>query len=198
MARDDGDVTVEDLDGLTEIIEPKPERKTKSKTSSTGRKPPLAKRLTTMVELIGNVTSGFDKYDGSVIVDNAPKLAEALVELANESPRAKRVLEGMLEGGAWAGVGAVVGWEIVTPIALHHRMLPEPIQTNLAEIRGVPVKAPKAPKAPKLRAVPPISDDGEAPGYVMARDPKTGQEVLFPADGNGRPIFPPPDDDATG
>jgi hypothetical protein len=197
--------TVEDLEGVGDLIDEKPDRKPDTKrksTGSTGRKPPLKKRLETMIGLIGNVTAGFDQFDGGVIKDNAEAVADALVDLANESPRAKRVLEGLLEGGAWAGVGAVVGWEIVTPIAVHHRMLPEPFNTNLANVRRIPLKDRKVPKisptGPRLVAVPVDLDDDSpdpSPSYVMARDPKTGQEAMFPADGNGRPIFPEPSDD---
>jgi hypothetical protein len=203
MAKEEGP-TIDDLQDLDEVIsapEPKPRSSKSTSSLSSGRKQPLEKRLEGMLALIGDVTSGFDKYDGTVIKDAAPRLAKALVDLANENPRAKRVLEGMLEGGAWAGVGTIVAWEIATPIALRHSMLPEPIQSNLAEIRGVPVKEKKK-KGPDLRVVRSddetttvVKEEGGTPVMVEARDPATGNLAYFPADGNGRPIFPPPDAD---
>lgn len=195
MPKEEGP-TIENLEDLDEVISaPEPKSKSsKSTSSSTGRKQSLEKRLEGMLSLIGDVTTGFDKFDGTTIKEAAPRLAKALVDLANENPRAKRVLEGMLEGGAWAGVGTIVAWEIATPIALHHSMLPEPIQSNLAEIRGVPVKERKR-KGPDLRVVPDTPEPGpEAPPtMVEARDPATGNLAYFPADGNGRPIFPEPE-----
>ena len=206
MAKIDEGVSIDDLESLDEVITPKPEKrsstKSKSKRSTSSRKPPLEKRLTTMIKLIGEVTSGLDKYDGQVIVEAAPRLAEALVELANENERAKRFLESALEGGAWAGVGAVVGWEIVTPIAVHHRMLPEPINGNLAEIRGIPVKEPKRRAESPLTVVreAPEPARGKTSGddapvrLVEARDPETGVWGTFPAGPDGRPIFPSPEE----
>lgn len=187
------DLSIEDLEDLDEIVSaPEPEKKKPTRRKPSSSKQSLERRLAKLIELIGTVTSGLDSYDGAVIVDNAPKLASALVDLANESPRARRILEGLLEGGAWAGVGTVFVWEIATPIALHHRMLPEPINTNLAEIRGVPVKEPKK-RPDRLRAVEVdlSSLDSDNPvRYVEARNPETGEWGTFPAGPDGRPIFP--------
>lgn len=199
----DEELRVEDLEGIEAIVDSEPEKPKRSRSRSSSRSPSkasLEKRLKTMIELIGNVTSGFDQFDGLIIRDSAEDLAKALVDLANENPRARRVLEGMLEGSAWAGVGAVVGWQIVTPIAVHHRMLPEPINTNLAEIRGIPLRErrvrPEAEETTRPTLTVVVDEEtGEDVPYVEARDPKTGEIGMFPADGNGRPIFPPPSDD---
>lgn len=210
MAKVDEGTTIEDLESVDEAISAPSKTGSKKKGSGSkssgggGRKGPLQKRLTTMIELIGDITAGLDKYDGTVIHDNAGRMAEALVELSNENPRVKRVLEGMLEGSAWAGVGGVFVWEIATPIAVHHQLLPEPINGNLANLRGIPLRKPKQQRRPDLRVV--EDDEEESPdGYPVrrgqARDPETGDSVwvrLAPdgklhTDGNGKPIDWTPD-----
>lgn len=156
-----GDFDLDELDRLNERLEdpepepkPKPKRtKPTTKGKGTGtRKAPLQKRLATMIELVGTVVSGWDAYDGSVITDNAVALAEQLEALAKENPRVKRFLEGTLETSAWAGVLGVFGTNIMVPIAVHHSMLPEPINGNLATVFDIPVR----PRKPK-----PNADTGE-------------------------------------
>lgn len=194
MRADDG-ITVEDLTDLDETISTPPVDKPSRTAKSKSRKP-LLKRLESMFKLIGNVTTGLDKFDGELIEAKAAKLAAALVELANENARAKAILESMLEGGAWAGVGMVVTWEIATPIAVHHRILPEPVNSNLAAALDIPLRERKErPPASEGEgeSLTEVGEDGTV--YVSARDPETGELGAFPAGPDGRPIFPEATDD---
>ena len=64
-----------------------------------------------------------DQYCAQVIVKGAPDLAESWANLAKESPAVKKVLERLLEGGAWGGV-VVSSLMIALPIAQHHGVYP--------------------------------------------------------------------------
>lgn len=65
-----------------------------------------------------------DTHCATVIAQGAPRLAEAWGTLARESPAVKRVLDRMLEGGAWGGV-IVSTLMIAIPVADHHGLYPK-------------------------------------------------------------------------
>lgn len=145
-----------DIDKLEEIEiaaqEPEPEEKKpkakRSRSRSSGSSGSVKRgsfkgRIEAMIKLAGQILSGFDQYDGSVIIESAGDVAEQLDILAKESPRVRKFIESALETGAWSGVIGVVGMEVVLPIAVHHRMLPDPINSTLAELREIPVREPK-------------------------------------------------------
>lgn len=102
-----------------------------------------------MLVIVGTVISGLDSFDGQVIIEAAPQLAEQLDNLAKESPRVRRFIEAALETGAWSGVIGVLGMNVIAPIAVHHRLLPEPVNTQAAQLLGVPVREPRSKPEPE-------------------------------------------------
>lgn len=68
-----------------------------------------------------------DIYCAEVIAAGAPQLAEAWAALAKENANVKRVLDKMMQGGAWGGV-VVSTAAVVIPIAGHHGLLPASLQ----------------------------------------------------------------------
>lgn len=106
----------------------------------------LENGLKSNFELLGIALTGFDEFDGNVIVDKAPELASALTELAKANPRVRASLESLLEVGAWGGVITVFGGQIMLPIAVHHNWLPDNINRMLAEQGEIPVKGQRKVK----------------------------------------------------
>lgn len=115
--------------------------KSKSKASSTDLTlQQLEKAVQRQFELFGMLLSGYDAYDGQVITEKAPDLAEALLELARTHKPVRRFLEKMVATGAYSTVVALVGGEIMLPIAVHHQWLPEPVNDVIAETRDIPLR----------------------------------------------------------
>lgn len=117
------------------------------RSSSSSRS--FRKRIEGMLVIVGTVISGLDAFDGQVIIEAAPQLAEQLDNLAKESPRVRRFIEAALETGAWSGVIGVLGMNVIAPIAVHHRLLPEPVNTQAAQLLGVPVREPRSKPEPE-------------------------------------------------
>lgn len=139
------DFDLEDLDELIgEVSPPEKEEKSKPKRKSSSSRT-LRKRIEEMLKLLGMLLSGLDSYDGGVIIEAAPELASQLDQLAKESPRVRRFIEAALETGAWSGVVGVLGMKVVVPMAVHHSLLPDPVNVNVAALLEVPVK-PKREK----------------------------------------------------
>jgi hypothetical protein len=124
----------------------------KPKTNSGITLAQLETGLTKQFELLGALLSGFDSYDGGVIVDKAPNMAEALIEVAKSSPTAKRFLEGLVATGAWSGVVMVLGGDVLLPIAVHHRMLPGTVNDVIATIQDIPLRESKNNDSTKEQA----------------------------------------------
>lgn len=100
----------------------------------------LENGLKSNFELLGIAIMGFDKFDGEIITEKAPELANALTELAKTNPRVRATLESLMEVGAWGGVASVVGLQIALPIAVHHNLLPDNVTRMLATQGDIPVK----------------------------------------------------------
>lgn len=123
----------------------------------------LISGLTSTVELLGVGVSFLDEFDGDVIHDKATIIAEAFVELSHHNPRVRKLLEQLVTGSAWGGVLMVVGTEVALPIAIHHGMLPEPINSVMAEARDIPVKANKGDAEKVVSLVDSPDGDTEQP-----------------------------------
>lgn len=74
-----------------------------------------------------------DSYCAEAVMDRGPKVTEALLELARQNDRVRRVLETFATGSAWSGV-AMAGLGVAVPIAAHHGLVPE----ELARMMGAP------------------------------------------------------------
>lgn len=93
-----------------------------------------------------------DAYSAQVIVSRSAYLAEAWADLAKQSPAVRRVLEGLVSGGAWGGA-IMASCSIVIPIASYHGLLPQLGDQPLDPWAGImPVQPP-----PRVHPMPPAS-----------------------------------------
>jgi hypothetical protein len=119
-------------------------------------------------------------YPAQIIALRSPQLAEDLYQLAQESLAVKRVLEKLLEGGAWGGV-IVSAASILIPVLSYHNVVPigDPFSAFLPAPQ-VDTRRPIVPPPPgpgnaattdtnggggASGYTPPIAD-GEPPGVV--------------------------------
>jgi hypothetical protein len=125
---------------------------------ATGRKPQLRVALERFYENIGGLTLMFDPVCGQVIIDNAPRTAEAMNELARQDIKIRRILERLVETSA---LGTVIAAH--APIALviyTHHMLPF-IARRQQVAEGENREAGEAGTAPGS----PATGNGEPPVY---------------------------------
>lgn len=93
--------------------------------------------------LFGTAISYLDEFDGEIIATKAEAMADALLDVAKTNPAVMRILEGLVSTGAWSGVITVIGMEVALPIAVHHSLLPEPINTFIAQSGDIEVRRNK-------------------------------------------------------
>lgn len=90
-----------------------------------GRAKPLERRLQ---EFFGTIALGLqltgDDFAATVVNRRAGELAKSWDRLARENPAVKRVLEGLLTGGAF-GEAAMVTLGTIIPILWHRGMVPD-------------------------------------------------------------------------
>lgn len=72
-----------------------------------------------IAQLVGHA----DAFDGEVIRMNAPQMARAWAQLADESPRVRGILLALTYGGAWRGVVAAT-LPVLYSIGVHHGLIP--------------------------------------------------------------------------
>lgn len=116
-------------------IGPKPTEKKKS----SGRRTALKLRLQGAITGIGKAVAAFNEYDGNIVLANSGPLSDALDQWAQESPRVKEVLNGML---TVTTTGSVIGIAvaIIVPILANHGLIP----FHMAETVGAePVPNPE-------------------------------------------------------
>jgi hypothetical protein len=133
--------------------EPKPKPKT-----SSGRRPALRVALERFYENIGGLTLMFDPVCGQVIIDNAPRTAEAMDELARQDIKVRRILERLVETSA---LGTVIAAH--APIALviySHHMLPFIARRQMATEDREAGGDGTAPESP-------ATGNGEPPEYSV-------------------------------
>lgn len=78
----------------------------------------LVKPLTDLYVSIGTMMLPFDQC-GLVVIQSAPKCAEALEQLARESPAVRRALLALVETSVWGAVMAAHA-PIMLAVAMHH------------------------------------------------------------------------------
>lgn len=111
--------------GGREVGPPRVSRGTspRAKKDDKAWKDSLNQQLVAAGGTIGAIAYGFNKFDGTVILNGTPQLAHSLVELADVNPNVRRALEASVSGAAWLGV-AVAAAAIIIPIAANHGALP--------------------------------------------------------------------------
>lgn len=137
-----------------------------------------------------------DHYSAHIIASRAGHLAEAWADLAKTNPGVRKVLEGMLQGGAWGGVILASG-SVLVPILGHYGLLPPvdpwaglygppPVPQGRRPIvppppgQTGPQAPPQAPQGPGMghhRGAPPIVPDNpraNGAGTVATNSDGTG------------------------
>lgn len=90
-----------------------------------GRKPALEKRLEEFFVTVSmGVTFTGDFYSAEILRQSAENMAQAWNRLAQQDARVKRVIERMLDGGAWGQVISV-NIAVALPIMQHHGIYPQ-------------------------------------------------------------------------
>ena len=102
--------------------------------------PQLRNALVANFELVGALLSSLDPFDGDVIISKADDMADALIEVAKVNRTIRTVLEQMMNVGAWGSIVSVVGAQVMLPIAVHHELLPKPINDALAKSGDIPIR----------------------------------------------------------
>lgn len=64
-----------------------------------------------------------DEYCGTIILERGQVLSGALVTLAKQNPRVKRLLSAMVKTTTWTGV-TMASLSILMPVAAHHGLIP--------------------------------------------------------------------------
>lgn len=72
---------------------------------------------------IAQLVAYMDEFDGYVIQANAAQMAHAWANLADESPKVRRILLMLTYGGAWRGVFAA-SLPVLYAIGVHHGLIP--------------------------------------------------------------------------
>lgn len=110
--------------------------KGKSASKSKGKRS-LERPLTDLFVSVGALVAPLDQFDSQCIISGAPDLAKSLNQVAQQDPRVYRALERLTSGGAWGGV-VVSAMPIILPIAAHHGMLPQALQSTTTEAGATP------------------------------------------------------------
>lgn len=79
----------------------------------------LVKQFTDLYVSVGTMMLPFDQPCGTVIIQSAPKCAEALENLARENPAVRRALMALVETSVWGSVLAAHA-PILIAVAIHH------------------------------------------------------------------------------
>ena len=65
-----------------------------------------------------------DEYCGTIILERGQVLSGALVSLAKQNPRVRKLLSAMVKTSTWTGV-TMASLSIIFPVAAHHGLIPE-------------------------------------------------------------------------
>lgn len=123
-----------------------------------------------------------DAYSAYIISSRSGHLAEAWTDLAKQNPAVKRVLENMLQGGAWGGVVLATG-AMVVPILGHYGILP-PVDP-WAGVYG----APPVPQGTRARPMPPAAP---SPDRTSPPNPRRNGAGSPATNGDGAATMTPP------
>lgn len=136
-----------------------------------GRGKSLKARLTELIGSVAGLIMIVNPYDGQVISEVAPRLADDLDGIAQHNPRVKAALESAVSLAENAGIGATVA-AIAIPIAANHGIIPRQVGVLAAGSFGVspppeePVPGIGATLASQLRRPRP------APGGEVEPEPE--------------------------
>lgn len=137
------------------VAPPEPEKKAEPEDSAPKKRrgrPPGSKNQTSVKkiedalnEYIAGIAMMFalanDQHCAAVVAQGGPRLAQAWAEVAKQNPAVYRVLERMMQGGAWGGV-IISTLAIALPIMEHHNVLPAGLPNPFASPVAVEEEAP--------------------------------------------------------
>ena len=101
------------------------------RTTGGPRKGSLESRLGEFLRFNSGMISFINETDGSILYAHSDSLAKAYAKLAEENSRVKRVLEGLMEGGAW-GAAVMATAMCALPIAANHNAIPPNVMEKIA------------------------------------------------------------------
>lgn len=128
----------------------------------------LREKATQLLAGIGMAVYWRDQVCGPAIMQGAPELAEALVELSKENDGVRRALESLAVTSSWGAV-LVATAKIGVVIAAHHNMLPDNVASAVQVVTG------QAP-APDLNQAGPPQSAQDQP----SREPRAPTPDRFP------------------
>jgi len=137
MAKDDDDF-VKEIEALANESPPpkdKKEPKKDTRKATVTRLPsrkPLQPRIETLYVSLGMMIVPIDQTCGMATAQNAPSIAAAWSNLADQNPRVKQALERILSGGAWGEV-FMAHMPLLMVVLTHHKMLPPQMQNITVE-----------------------------------------------------------------
>lgn len=146
----------------------KGKKESKAKTKSDkprGRPPELQKQLEDMFMMVGLMTSGaINEFDGEVIRDNAESLAESWNKVAQQNATVKRILNQMMETGAWSGALTATA-AVAIPILQNHGAIPASIPHPFAKPPHLQSPQQQPVQHPPMANQPPVPNAvPQAPG----------------------------------
>lgn len=156
-----------------------------SKKGKKGAGPmPVKAEIASLLSMLGLGVYAYNPVDGRIIMEGADRLADALYNLAKESPAVRKALVAALAGSAWGQLGAAL-MPILLPIAANHGL----VDSELVAKVGAPVPdATMTPPADGGASVSSLFGNMTAP--TPANGEPEGSSIVTPS---GTPD--PPSDD---
>jgi hypothetical protein len=150
-------------------------------TSRMSKDERLRQDLTTMLGTVGFALVMVEPYDGLVVIDRAPATVDALMAVAADNPKVRKVLEQMVSVSVWGQVSMAVAG-LALPIAAHHGILPLPVDALERQFLSEATRQ-------QIANLPPRGRRGRAAGPsrpTAVPDPVDVQDV--PRDAFGHPL----------
>lgn len=155
--------------------EPEPELEAPARKTPARRKPAAKPRaasaptslqgqLRELIEAVGGAISFINPEDGRIVTVQAEPLASALDRLAKQNPNVRRVLQGLLVGGAWGEVLSIVVIGILFPIASNHQALPWQRKARGGPEASLPPSPPARPGPSPSGVREPVKPDPSGTG----------------------------------
>jgi hypothetical protein len=145
----------------------------------------MARQLEEFVGSLAVMATPLDTYAGEVIAYRSRELADAWARLAQKNPTVKKVLQGLLEGGAWGEV-VMVSLSVAIPIAWNRGLVRDDIAMPFVMTGPVPPsddvrQHEHEPPPPAEPSVPPSAEEAEAePPTPQGPPPPSGAAMSVP------------------
>lgn len=145
----------------------------------------LRDKATSLLAGIGMAVYWRDQVCGPAIMQGAPELADALVELSKDNEQVRRALESLAVTSAWGAVFVALA-KMGVVIASHHGLLPDSVAGAVAIATG------QAP-APDLERAAPANPPQDQPPTDRVAAPAGARSAVADAARAPRAPEPPPE-----